>query len=510
MSDNDTNSGTLSKGRILAWKQCSKRLFLEVYRPELAVEDEQTAYWFAMGREVGRVARSLEPGGVLIGGGGERTVQRSGNEGRGVSPDLSSALEQTRLLLAVPGGPALFEATFQYDDVLIRADMVIPSETGLVLREVKSASRVKDRHLDDCAVQNWVMAGAGYRPDRVELAHVDTSFEYREPDNYEGLLACRDITQLVSVISRDVPDWVRGAKQTLNGPEPTVTPGLQCTDPYDCPFIAHCWQDVPDYPVSSLPDKGRIVDELLARGIEDIRDIPAGALTRPLQQRVRQVTIDGNPFVDPEAGKRLKALPYPRFYLDFETVQFAVPAWLETHPYDQLPFQWSCHIEREPGKLEQADFLDTSGEAPMRGFSEQLLTILGQQGPVFTYSNFERRIIKEQARRFPELEAQLFALLDRLVDLQKIVRQSYYHPAMKGSWSIKAVLPTIAPELDYGQLEEVKDGTGAQMAYKACIASGIGEDRRQQLEKRLREYCRMDTLAMVKVAWYFQGHRQLG
>lgn len=499
----------LTKGRLLAWKQCPKRLYLEVYHPQRAVEDEQAQHWIAMGREVGRVARELHPGGILINDCGVDPT--GGDQGQ----RLQAALQQTRALLdqaaaqpATAIGP-LFEAAFQVSDgqgeVLILADIVAMDPAGLVLREVKSSARVKDTHLDDCAIQAWVMAQAGYGPARVELAHVDSAFVYRQPGNYRGLIVSEDITRAVAAITEAVPDWIGGARHTLQGPVPGIQPGLQCSQPHACPFMGHCWQHSAEYPVSALPDKGAIVADLQARGIDDIRDIPADALTRPLQQRVREATVSGRPFLDPQAGETMRALPYPRYYLDFETVQFAVPIWLDTRPFEQLPFQWSCHVERAPGELEHAEFLDTSGAAPMRVLTEQLLAVLGTHGPVFTYSSFERRLIKEQARRFPDLAGPLSALLNRLVDLQKIAKQHYYHPAMKGSWSIKAVLPTVAPELDYSQLDGVQNGTQAQMAYRACIDEGVSTERRRQLEATLRAYCRLDTLAMVRLAEFLAG-----
>ena len=121
------------------------------------------------------------------------------------------------------------------------------------------------------------------------------------------------------------------------------------------------------------------------------------------------------------------------------------------------------------------------------------------------YSNYERTVIAALIRRYPDLADQLTPLLDRLFDLQKVAGKYYYHPAMKGRWSIKTVLPTIAPELDYSRLDGVQSGTEAQVAYRECIATGTTEAKKRHLEERLLAYCKMDTLAMVKIAHYFQA-----
>jgi len=196
----------------------------------------------------------------------------------------------------------------------------------------------------------------------------------------------------------------------------------------------------------------------------------------------------------------LKDLGYPRYYLDFETIQFAVPIWAGTRPYEQLPFQWSCSVEREDGSLEHREFLDASGAAPMRACAEAMITALQTDGPVFTYTNFEARILREAAAQFPDLKTALNAILSRLVDLHEVAKAHYYHPAQKGSWSIKAVLPTIAPELSYAGLTEVSDGGGAQLAYLETIAAETSTERRRILTRALQTYCRRDTEGMVEIA----------
>ena len=113
-----------------------------------------------------------------------------------------------------------------------------------------------------------------------------------------------------------------------------------------------------------------------------------------------------------------------------------------------LPFQWSCHIESDIGELVHQEFLDTTGIPPMRGFIESLLRAVGKSGPIFVYSAFEKSRLNELASRFADLQPAVQQVIERLVDLLPITRQYYYHPDMRGSWSIKAVLPTIAPNLN--------------------------------------------------------------
>lgn len=484
----------LSKSRILNHLQCPKRLYLQTFCPELAEESTETQMAFQAGNEVGEVARELFPGGILI----------------GHDAELAEALRATRAALARHPDRPLFEATFEHDGVLVRADLLVPDGSSFRLVEVKSSTEVKKHYLADCAVQAWVVRKAGVPLARVELAHVDNTFVYPGDRRYDGLLKFVDLTDTIEARLGDVSHWIDACRTTLSGPEPDITPGAQCGDPYPCPFVTHCQppQPVEGFPVTTLYRKGKIVTELLNEGIEDLRDIPPGRLRNDTHERQRRAVVAGKAEVDPEAGKILRSLGYPRFFVDYETVKFAVPVWTGTRPYQKLPFQWSCHIESADGKLHHKEFLGTGPEAPMRAFAENLVRALGDvdRGPVFVFcQSFEEGRTRELAQMFPDLADDLLAICDRMVDLLPIAQKHYYHPDMHGSWSIKAILPTIAPNLDYARLEHVQDGGMAEQAYLEIINPATLAQRRDDLIGGLREYCKQDTLAMVHLVHFFEA-----
>lgn len=479
----------LSKSRILDGLQCEKRLWLEKFRPDAAEQDSSREAVFAAGHEVGEVARELYGPGHLIGGDG----------------DLRVALAETRARLAAPGRrETLFEATFEHNNVLVRVDVLKPVRGGYDLIEVKSSTSVHDYYLQDCAVQAWVLRRAGIPIRRVVVAHIDNQFVYQGNRDYRGLLKEVNVTDDVEPLVRKVPAWVKTLRGVLAGREPDIRMGAQCNDPYPCPFQAYCRSQeppLPKYPVGILPRGGKLVEQLRAEGYVDLRRVPAGRLTNALHQRVRKASITGKPYLDPAAREMLRGIPYPRYYLDFETVNFAVPRWAGTRPYQQIPFQWSCHVEARRGSLDSTMFLDLTGEAPMRAFAESLLDCLGRDGPILVYNQgFEATRIGELADMLPKFARRLRSLVPRIVDLLPITREHYYHPAMLGSWSIKKVLPTIAPELDYEELGEVNNSGAAPLAYLEAIAEGTTQKRRRELEAGLRAYCANDTLAMVRLA----------
>ena len=258
-------------------------------------------------------------------------------------------------------------------------------------------------------------------------------------------------------------------------------------------------------PVYWLPGGGAAANKLMAAGYFDIRDIPAGLLTNELAEKCRQVSVSGQYFLDPAAAEELGTLGWPSYYFDFETMAPAVPRFAGTRPYSAQAFQWSCHIEHEYGSLEHKEFLADGREAPMRPCAESLIEALGKTGPIFMYSPYERRIIRGFIGMFPDLAAPLEHIVERLSDLHPLTKKYYYHPDMHGSWSIKAVLPTVAPDLNYEDLGIVSSGAMAEPAFLEMIDEDTEPERREELREGLLKYCELDTLAMVRLALFLEG-----
>lgn len=479
----------LSKSRILLHRQCPKRLWLSVNRPDLAEKDVAVAIRLAAGNTVGEVARSLHSGGILI---------------EALEP--KSALAATTEALAGKRRP-IFEAAFAFGGVLVRPDLLFPTRGGYRLVEVKSSTQVKDYHLADAAIQSCVAKMAGLPIKKVEIAHIDNTFIYPGRDRYEDLFVHVDVSRRVGTLEKEVPGWVRAAMETLIGLEPVNAPGDHCTKSFSCPFMAYCAPAPGDdgFPPEILPfPNGKVLaSKLRAMGHNDLRKVPKSLITGAMHQRVWRVTKSGKPELDPEAGETLEALGYPRYYLDFETIDFAVPIWAGTRPYRQIPFQWSCHIERKSGVIESKGFLAKDAGDPRQAFAESLIKALAVKGPVFVYNApFEGGRLKELAEEFPDLAPRLDAIRNRFVDLLPLTRKHYYHRDMRGSWSLKAVLPTIAPELAYDDLD-VADGSMAQEAFLEILHPETLPARKLELREALLLYCERDTWALVRMDHFF-------
>lgn len=494
----------LSKSRLLSFRQCSKRLWLELYRPELKAEPVAAPASFKGGHELGAVARRIyDP------------------EGRGVLVDAQvegyeAALARSRSLLSALG--VVFEAGAAADGAMAFADIMVPIERdgrlGWHMVEVKSAGRVKDHHRDDAAIQAYVFRAAGVPLDSVAVARVDGSWEYPGDGRYEGLLVEEDLTDEATARAPEVRNWIAEARGVaLQASEPAIRTGAQCNTPFACGFAVYCQGQQPTlrHPVSVLPHlTGKLRDYVDLHAIVELEEVP-DAVLNPIQQRVKDCTLSGRPYFDAAAAAAaLAPQVLPALFLDFEAIGPVVPIWEGTRPFQQVPFQFSLHRLDCAGVLEHDSFLDLGGGEPSRALAERLIAVGGTTEPVFVYNaGFERGVIEALARRFPALRKALLAIADRLVDLLPIARQFYYHPDQAGSWSIKAILPTVAPDLAYDALDGVKDGMLAQAAYAEAIGPQTPPDRKAALEASLLAYCRLDTYAMVRLWQVLAGRSDL-
>jgi len=486
----------LSKSRIQSGRQCHKRLWLELHDRNAASWTPAAQARLEEGTRFGDLARALLGGGALV---------------AADHLHADEALAETAALLAQPHTvvPMLFEPAFAHHGVRVRVDAFQRHGDHDTLIEVKSTTSVKPEHVWDCAIQTWVARGAGRNVTRVLHGHVDTRFIYQTEGDYEGLLTLVDITPDVEALVPDIPRIVDELKQVVVAPMPAIGTGDWCSQPYGCPFLAHCRAAEPpgpDFPVALLPRAGALVARFVAAGHVDLRDVPESELQNPMHRRIAAATRTGERFVSDDLPRVLGEIAFPRCHLDFETISFVVPRWLGTRPFQQLPFQFSLHTESHDGLVRHDEFLDMSGESPLQGFVERLLDVLPASGPVIVWNKgFEGARLRELAQHFPHHAEGLLAIIDRMVDLLPVFRRHYYHRDMLGSWSIKAVLPTIAPDLAYNDLE-VDGGIAAQSAWLEAVDPGTSPERKSTLHRQLLAYCERDTLAMVRLANWRPDH----
>lgn len=478
----------LSKSKFLAGLQCHKRVYLEVHHPNWAAPpDPSMQAVLDMGTELGVLARSRFPGGVLI---EEGYRQRE------------AALARTAMVVADLAVPAMFEGAFEHDGVLIRAD-VLERTTGTGgeartwrLIEVKSSSRVKDVHLADLAIQSDVLQGCGIVLSAMCLMHINTDYIYEGSDIDIGrLFAIEDVTDAVMSRRVNVPEQVAEMKTLLlqNTP-PVVEPGSHCHTPYECPFWNHCTKEKPARWIYYLPGSKQVVTGLAERGVTTIDEIPPGTTLSLSQRRVK----DNVEWVSEKLGVALQSIRYPVHHVDFETVMLAAPRYPSTRPYQSIPVQWSNHIEDESGTVTHQEFLHVEPSEPRKHWAEALIESLGEHGSICVYSAYEEAMIRQLADAFPEFRSAFKPILKRLWDLHPIVKDHYYHPAFKGSYSMKSVLPAVVPSLAYDDLR-IREGGQAAAEYYRMVFVETDWIERAAIREALLRYCARDTLAMVEL-----------
>jgi len=480
----------LSKSRFAAGLQCLKRLYLQCYYRELA-EPPDVSQQAAMdtGIAVGVLARQRFPDGRLI----EEEYYRH-----------DDAMTATAAAIADLSVPAVLEAAFTFDEVRTRIDVLRRgAKATFDLVEVKSSTSVKEEYIPDVAIQLYVVEGSGIDVGRAHLLHINKAYVYGGgPYDLTQLFLLEDVDDKArSFIESDVPTALARMKEVLRAEDPPeVDVGRRCSDPYRCEFYRHCREGAPEHHVEELPNASRkLIEALLSAGITDIRDIPEGfPELSPLQQRVRRCVVAGEPYFGPGLSSALDAIPYPLYFLDFETFNPALPLYPGTRPYQVIPFQWSLHVQDSRGNLSHRSFLHGGLDDPREAFLTSLLDAVGAEGAIVTYSGYEGTIIRQLADAFPQHAERLLALNERILDLLALLKTHCYHPAFHGSYSIKAVLPALVPHLSYDDLE-IQEGSRASVAFARMIAPQTEERERERLRRALLDYCRRDTEAMVRV-----------
>ena len=474
----------LSKSRFTSGLQCHKKLWWEVHEPD-AIElqpDKVLQDLFDQGRQVGELARTRYPGGVLIDLPHDARAER---------------VAATRELLDA-GAPAVFEATFIADNTYVAIDVLEKQGDGYHLTEVKSSSSLKEQHIPDVAIQARVAAACDVRITAAAVLHLNK--EFRHPASGE-LFVRTDVTAPVVEFLPSVPDEIDRQREMLAGPLPDVPVGLHCFEPYKCPFMGRCWPDTPEH-IRHLAGVGpKRTAAYLARGITSVTELPAREKLNFTQRRQLKAMAENRLIVEPTLAGELKPLEVaPLGFLDFETIARAIPVWPGMAPWQQAAAQFSYHERQPGGSHTHAAFLAEGPQDARPPLAAAMVRATANAERVVMYTPFEKTRIRELQQAVPELAVELAALEAKLIDLHPVVKNCVYHPDFRGSFSLKYILTPLVPELTYSDLVIV-DGRVAsvEIARLLFVADKIPRQERDRVRQDLLNYCERDTWAMVKL-----------
>ena len=432
----------------MAGIQCQKRLYLSKFRRDLLPEevDEQQQAIFDAGIDTGLLAQQLFPNGI---------------DASPLTPfDYQKSVKRTQSYLMT--NDVIYEACFQYEGALCAIDILVRKDDLWYAFEVKGTNSVKPQHITDAAFQYYVMTRSGLPLGDISIVHFNSSYVRRGDLDVQALFTATSVLNDVIEQQDSVKENIEVLKAMLAAKvEPEIEVGTHCTNPYECPFIDHCWKDV---------------------AVEESEELSTEATvdTSSLQGFVSE-------------------LKYPIYYFDFETAMYGIPPYDESSPWQALPFQYSLHQQQKPqSTCTHSEYIGDGKSDPREALILKLINDLGTKGTILAWhASFEISCLKGLIRNFPQYEKPLQSIIHRMVDLKIPFSKKWIDiPACKGSASIKVVLPVFIPELSYEDLD-IQEGMTASFVYSQLQYQDEATQQTQQ--KQLLEYCKLDTFAMVRI-----------
>ena len=439
----------LSKSTFMYGCQCPKRLFLHKFEPSFSnPDDEQQQAIFQFGTDTGELAQELFPGGANAQGDEEWHSYKT--------------VAVTEKLLPVHS--VIYEAAFIHEGVLCAVDILVRKGKKYYAYEVKSTNSVKPQHITDAALQYHVLKNAGIDLEDFSIVHFNNEYTRIGTIDVQQLFTADSVLEQILEQQDFIEPKIAELKLILtNKVMPEIEVGKQCEKPYPCNFTDFCFKDI-------------IVEEEIEEEVDP--------------------TIH---FDKDSVNEFIESVEYPIYYFDFETIQYGIPEFDYSNPYQQIPFQYSLHVQDAiNAPLKHFEYLGDGVTDPRERLIIQLINEIGTKGSVMVWNQtFEIGCLKKLAAQFPKYETELLAIIERVVDLMVPFRKKHVNSdAFYGSYSIKNVLPVMVPELKYADLE-IQEGGTASFTY-GQLQNMFIEDQ-NIIRKQLLDYCHLDTLAMVKI-----------
>lgn len=491
----------LSKSTYLSLLQCPKLFWTIFNAPEQIPVQESNQERFNEGKLVEKYARLCFPPGIPI--------------------DHSQSFAQTiadsnaELITATRGKP-IYNAllTSPSDRLICEVDFLLPYGRNLFeIYEVKSSTSIKDHYLPDIAFQKYVCQKAGIKIRRSLLLTINSDYILQGKINPDKLFSVQDMDELIDPHFTAIAKNLSMAGTILSNPCPDIPIGCQCSSPYECPLMPVCWKKVLNNDDNIFTLTGLRAERkwgLYNEGVTRTTQVPKNYKLSDKQEIQIEADKTGKVHVDPKAIQRFcNQLQFPLYFLDFETFNPAIPMFEGSSPYQQIPFQYSLHVQDTPNQksrtLTHHSWIwgGNDGEGvkqdPRKELLKGLKGLLGKEGSIIVYNaTFEKMILKQAAKVVPSYNDWLQGILDRFVDLLEPFKAfHYYHPDQHGSASIKSVLPVLTGK-SYEEME-ISNGGMASTEYMRVMFTEEGKKDRPKVFKQLEEYCGLDTMGMVEI-----------
>ena len=480
----------LSKSTFIKGLQCEKALYL--YKHHYKLKDPissslQTT--FDQGTNIGILSQKLFPNGI------------------DASPENHFKMVESvgKTLNYINNGESIiYEATFLYNDVISALDILVKDDEGWKAYEVKSSTKVNDTYIKDATIQYYTIINSGIELKDISIVHINNQYTKNGELDIHQLFTIESVYDQVLEFLPQIPNEIKRLKDVVDGSEiPQKDIGPHCFDPYDCDFKGTCWKHIPEYSVfdiSNLNKKKKF--NLYNQGIITLDQIDLDNTTLNSNQKLQvQSEIEGSILIDKDQIRSfIGDINYPLYFLDFETIRSPIPLFENSKPYQQIVFQYSVHIKETPrSEIDHEEYLANPDGDPRIGFVKNIIQDCGNEGDILVYNiGFERSKLVDLIEVFPQYSEKLKNIINRLKDLMiPFQKKWYYTPEMRGSYSIKSVLPALTNNLSYDSLEVKEGGTASDTFLQMINKSFKGDENK--VRNQLLKYCKMDTFAMVEI-----------
>lgn len=475
----------ISKSDYVLGQKCPRALWLKKHRPDIVPEKNEVV--LARGTAVGELACDYYPGGVRI----------------TALPWTDEALAQTRAAIE-SNAPAIYEATFATDTgEYCAVDILVNNGDGTWnIVEVKSTTHAKDYHYIDVSFQRYVLLHCGINVRDCFVMTLNSDYVRHGDLNIHELYKlwpAAEFLQDTDFISRQVARL----HEYLSGDEPNVALSKATRNRfYTCGYCHHCCADLPHYSVFDA-FRNPAADRIFNKYGADLHNVPESVYANKSCGRLIRAFLNNTDIADRTAlAEFTSKLQYPLYFLDYESIQPAIPMFDNSRPYQQICFQFHLIVQSEPDAplIEYGYLHQESGTDPRPKLIERLIKTCGDHGSVIVYNRgFEQGRNSEMARDFPRYADALNAINNRVVDLLEPFKEyALYRPCQNGSVSIKATLPAFVPEMSYQNLG-IHNGAEASDQFMAFMTGQQTPDETAEMMLNLHEYCGQDVMAMVRL-----------
>ena len=487
---------SLTKTLILSGIQCPKKLWFELDREQRIKPEDKALFW--LGNRFNDV------------------VRKHYGEGLDLSniKDNELALVKTKEAIETDDIQVIYEGAFVYDDILIRADVLIRKQHQWIMLEAKASTNLKEINISDVAIQNHVVKHSGLELVQNKLIYINKEFVYQGDHNYADLIVEQDITEEVINKDKEILELIQRCKALINRPCPAIEVGAHCKTPYPCQYFdricSPAKQDIQNVTYKILPYGNKVEDYCKKNNIELLKDVPKEVLLQNSRKDyadnfhyiIQQAHLNNTAWIHPDLKDNVKTWVWPYYFMDFETVQQGVPKIKNTKPFEQLPFQWSVHKWSQPDQaLQEFSFLDFEHQDIELHFLQKLVETLGDKGTIFVHNHpFEKGVLNRLKEK-PNLSSfatPIANIIDRIVDTLALTRKNFYAPEMMGGYSLKKIIKAIPTNITYESDDKnsVSDGGGAQLAWFKCTDPKTKPEEKEIQQRELIKYCSKDTEAM--------------